>query len=220
MLANANGTKSALLASFAAAKKGGTPYPHWFLEDCLSQKAVDEILALPFPAPSLEGVSGKRELHNGTRKYFDTENQEKFPFVAEVAEAFQDAQVTNAIEKTFGAPLKGSYLRIEFAQDIDGFWLEPHTDIGVKVFTFLIYLSRDKAHAGLGTDIYNADKKWVGRSPFVPGGGMIFVPSMITYHGFDPRPIEGVRKSLIVNYVTNDWRAREQLSFPQNPIAA
>lgn len=220
MAGGANGTKAALLASFAAAKKGDKPYPHWFLENCLSQKAVDEVMGLPFPAPSLEGVSGKRELHNGTRKYFDEENQAQFPFVAEVAEAFQDPEVTDAIEKTFGARLKGSYLRIEYAQDIEGFWLEPHTDIGVKVFTFLIYLSRDKAHAELGTDIYDSDKKWVGRSPFVPGGGMIFVPSTITYHGFDPRRIEGVRKSLIVNYVTNDWRAREQLSFPQSPITA
>jgi hypothetical protein len=28
-----------------------------------------------------------------------------------------------------------------------------------------------------------------------------------------------VRTSLIINYVTNEWRAREQLSFPEAPIA-
>ena len=38
-------------------------------------------------------------------------------------------------------------------------------------------------------------------------------------HGFEPRQIDGVRKSVIVNYVTNDWRAREQLAFPDTPIA-
>ena len=47
---------------------------------------------------------------------------------------------------------------------------------------------------------------------------MVFVPSDITYHGFEPRPIEGVRNSLIINYVTNEWRAREQLAFPETPI--
>jgi hypothetical protein len=29
-----------------------------------------------------------------------------------------------------------------------------------------------------------------------------------------------VRRSLIVNYVTNEWRAREQLAFPQEPVLA
>ena len=49
---------------------------------------------------------------------------------------------------------------------------------------------------------------------------MVFVPSGITYHGFELRRIEGVRKSVIINYVTNEWRAREQLAFPDKPIAA
>ena len=48
---------------------------------------------------------------------------------------------------------------------------------------------------------------------------MIFVPSSNTFHGFEPRTIEGVRKSVIINYVTTEWRAREQLSFPDHPIA-
>jgi hypothetical protein len=48
---------------------------------------------------------------------------------------------------------------------------------------------------------------------------MVFVPSNNTYHGFEKRPIKGVRTSLIINYVTNEWRAREQLAFPDAPIA-
>ena len=51
------------------------PYRHWFLQRCLPADAVDPILDLPFPAPDLGGVSGKRELHNATRKYFDAENR-------------------------------------------------------------------------------------------------------------------------------------------------
>jgi hypothetical protein len=49
---------------------------------------------------------------------------------------------------------------------------------------------------------------------------MIFVPSKHTWHGFERRPIEGVRRSIIVNYVTNEWRAREQLAYPQTPVTA
>jgi len=27
-----------------------------------------------------------------------------------------------------------------------------------------------------------------------------------------------VRKSVIINYVTNEWKAREQLAFPDRPV--
>ena len=127
--------------------------------------------------------------------------------------------MTSHIEKVFDTDLKGTYLRVEFAQDIDGFWLEPHTDLGVKVFTMLLYLSKDPSHTDLGTDIYDGEKRHVGRSPFTPNAAMVFIPGSNTYHGFEKRPIKGVRTSLIINYVTNEWRAREQLSFPEAPIA-
>jgi hypothetical protein len=210
---------ASLIKSFEAAKRREKPYLHWLIENCLPADTVDSILALPFPAPPLDGVSGKREVHNATRKYFDQENMAKHPVCHAVNAALQDARVTSTIDKVFGTKLKGTYLRVEFAQDTDGFWLEPHTDLGVKSFTFLLYMSKDAQHVGLGTDIYDDNKKHVGASPFKSNGAMIFVPSDITYHGFEPRKIEGVRKSVIINYVTNEWRAREQLAYPDRPIA-
>jgi hypothetical protein len=205
--------------SITASKRHDTPYRHWFLNDCLPDAAVHEVQALPFEAPALSGISGKRELHNATRKYFDVANQAAFPVCRGVAEGFQSPALTREIETYFGTSLKGTYLRIEFAQDINGFWLEPHTDLGVKVFTMLLYLSTDPQHSVLGTDIYDGEKKHTGRSPFTPNGAMVFIPSNNTYHGFEQRQIDGVRKSVIINYVTNDWKAREQLSFPDAPIA-
>jgi hypothetical protein len=207
------------LTSIDSRKRSDQPYRNWSLMNCFPADTVDDLLALPFEAPSLDGISGKRELHNNTRKYLDVDNRKRFSVCEAVAEAFQDRRVTRHIEKVFGTELKGTYLRIEFAQDVDGFWLEPHSDLGVKVFTLLLYLSKDPSHQDLGTDIYDANKVHVGRSSFTSNSAMIFVPSNNTYHGFEKRPIEGVRTSLIINYVTNGWRAREQLSFPDQPIA-
>lgn len=207
-----------MLASMASSKRTEEPYRHWYLTDCLNAASAEEVVHLPFAAPALDGVSGKRELHNATRTYFDAANMERFPVCKAVNEAFQGDQLTRAIANHFGTDLNGSYLRVEYAQDIDGFWLEPHTDLGVKVFTMLLYMSRDPSHADLGTDIYDGDKKHLGRSPFQSNAAMVFVPSNNTYHGFEPRTINGVRKSVIINYVTNEWRAREQLAFPETPI--
>ncbi len=48
---------------------------------------------------------------------------------------------------------------------------------------------------------------------------MIFVPGPNTWHGFDRRPIDGVRRLLEINYVRPNWRERDQLAFPDRPIA-
>lgn len=210
---------SCFLASLEHGQHGTTPYPHWFLNHCLPRHYVSTIDALPFPAPDLHGQSGKRELHNATRRYFDAENQALYPIVRAFSDAFQSKAVTDRIASHFRTEIEGSYLRIEFAQDIDGFWLEPHTDLGVKLFTCLLYVSDEPGHEALGTDIYDSGKNHVGRSPFAPGAAMVFVPSDLTYHGFEARPIPGIRKSIIINFVTNDWRAREQLAFPEQPIS-
>lgn len=211
---------ASMLASIAASKRTDQPYKHWFLDGCLPDDAAETILGLPFEAPSLGGVSGKRELHNATRTYFDQPNMARFAVCKAFNHAFQAPRLTGHIEEFFGTSLKGSYLRVEYAQDTGGFWLEPHTDLGVKLFTMLLYMSKDPEHASLGTDIYDAQKRHVGRSPFASNAALVFVPSTDTFHGFEPREIPGVRKSIIINYVTNEWRAREQLAFPEQPIAA
>lgn len=220
MSSSAEDVVQSLLSSFDNGQQNEAPYRHWFLSDCLPEDTLDDILDLPFDAPDLGGVSGKRELHNATRTYFDIGNRNKHPCCEAFSQAFQDKRITDLIEQKFGTDLDGTYLRIEYAQDTGGFWLEPHSDLGVKNFTMLLYMSKDPSHKDLGTDIYDANKKHVGRSPFEPNGALVFIPANDTFHGFEPRTIEGVRKSIIINYVTDEWRAREQLAFPENPISS
>jgi hypothetical protein len=205
-------------ASIANRKAFNQPYLHYLVDDLFPAEVTPALNDLPFGAPSVGEVSGKRELHNDTRSYFDAANMERFPVMREVAKSLQSQEVTRAIASAFNAPIDDTLLRLEYALDIDGFWLQPHTDLGVKKFTCLIYVSDEPGHENLGTDIYRSETEHFGRSPFIPNSAMIFVPGSNTYHGFEKRPIHGVRKSVILNYVTHDWRAREQLSFPDTPI--
>ena len=66
-------------------------------------------------------------------------------------------------------------------------------------------------------------KRWLASvaalALIAPGAALAFVPSDNTWHGFAPREIKQVRKSLIINYVTPEWRAREQLASPDTPVA-
>lgn len=212
--------KATLKASVGAAEAHERPYPHWFVRNVFPPDVYRTLKDMPFPVADLDGVSGTREAHNADRVYFAGRNLEDFENCRAAAEAFQDKEVVRLFDDAFGGSIEDTYLRIEYAQDIDGFWLKPHTDIGVKAFTMLIYMSNDPSHADLGTDIYADADTHVGRSPFEPNSAMIFVPSNRTWHGFEKRPIHGVRRSIIVNYVTNEWRAREQLAFPQQPVKA
>ena len=207
-------------ASLARAERSETPYRHWTLREVFPPEALAQLKALDFPLQELGGLSGKREYHNDSRHYFDQATIAAHPVAKAVAQAFQAPPMVRALQDFFSVDLEGAFLRLEYAQDVEGFWLQPHTDLGVKRITMLIYLSDGDGHDDLGTDIYASETQWAGRSPFAPGVAMAFVPGATTYHGFEKRSINGVRKSLILNYVTTDWRERGQLSFPGATVSA
>jgi hypothetical protein len=211
--------KTQIGASLATAAVSDTPYRHWTLSHLFPDPVVEALFDLPVKAPDLGGVSGERELHNDSRTYFDQDNIERRPVCAAVARAFHDGDTVAMIADATGADLDGCYLRIEFAQDITGFWLRPHTDLGVKRLTLLYYLA-EPGQEDLGTDIYAAADSWAKRPPFALNQALMFVPNDHTWHGFEPREIKGVRKSIIVNYVTDAWRDREQLAYNTERVRA
>lgn len=216
---------ASLRASFAAGARSEDPYRHWIVRDVFPSDLAARLGALPFPTVDLAGVSGKRELHNDQRRYFDAANQARFAECAAVVGAFQSREIVSAIQESTGADLAGSFVRLEYAQDTDGFWLEPHTDLGVKTFTMLIYLASGGGQEGIGqedwgTDIYRDRATWAKRTPFTPNSALVFVPGLNTWHGLERRAIGGVRRSVIMNYVTADWRERGQLAYPDRPVRA
>lgn len=204
--------RETLLNAFAHAACETWPYPHWLLADVLTPQTLDAILALPTAAPAIEAFDGTREANNKTRHYFNPETCARFPVCRSLVEAFKDPATIERLEETCGIDLSQGQLRIEYTQDTSGFWLEPHTDISVKLFTMLIYLSKEPALADAGTDIFDRDLRHVKTAPFKSNHGMIFIPGQDTWHGFIKRPIRGVRRSLIVNYVSPAWRDRYELA--------
>ena len=196
-----------------------SPYRHWFLTDALPADTGQAIAGLPIAPPPVTDTYGKRETHNDIRVFMSARDRARFPVCGEVAEAFQEAATARALESACGIKLRDSLLRIEYCQDVDGFWLEPHVDISVKLVSMLIYLCDEAKGEDWGTDIYDSEKKLVRAANCRFNRGYIFVPAQNTWHGFRRRPITGIRKSIIVNYVTGDWRARHELAFPDRPIA-
>ncbi len=210
--------RAGIVKSLSRAIHEDDPFPHLRLRHLLTAPIMDGLIALPFTPTALDGGSGRRELHNDQRIYFTPAVIDAHPAAARVARLFQDAEVVAALAEAAEAPLHKVRLRIEYALDIDGFWLEPHTDLGVKALSLLIPLPVGRRQVDLGTDLYRAPGIWARRAAFARGAALAFRPSDRSWHGFEPRPIRGVRRSLIVNYVTPAWRSREQLAYPDQPV--
>lgn len=122
--------------------------------------------------------------------------------------------------ETCGIQVEDSCLRVEYIQDTNGAWLEPHRDIPQKLFSMVVHLFVGPDASQWGTDIYDANLKWVGQSSAAFDSGVIFVPGPATWHGFERRPIIGVRRLMEINCVRADWRDRDQLAFPDRRISA
>jgi len=203
-----------LIASFDRSHFGASPYRHWLPEGLLPIDVCDALDALPVTVPKIEDTQGRRETHNSTRLFFGVEARQRHAVCDALATALQGEPVVSRLERLCDVDLRAGHLRIEYCLDTDGFWLEPHTDIGAKLFTMLIYLSTDAGSEAWGTDILDSNLQWVATSPCGRNLGLIFIPGADTWHGFHKRPIEGVRRSLIVNYVKAEWRNRHELAFP------
>jgi hypothetical protein len=205
-----------LAASFDRAHHVVRPFDYWLLSDILPEKTIKDIVALPFVAPSKPTFDGRRETNNFSRIFFSPENQARYPVCEAVAQAFGDALIVEALGRIVGRELGAGKLRIEYCQDVDGFWLEPHLDIAVKMLTMLVYLSDDPNLSDAGTDIYDdsPEHKLVASAPYAKNKGLIFTPGANTWHGLSKRPIRALRRSLIINFVSSDWRQTTELAFP------
>lgn len=194
------------------------PFKYWQFKQVFAQSVLDDLLSLSIDVPEVNYKKGSREYNNSSRTYFNADARALYNVARTVAEAFQAGEVVSGIGKLCGINLDGSYLRIEYAQDQTGFWLEPHTDIRVKLLSMLVYLSCDPETADLGTDIYDRERRLVKRMPFICNHALVFVPGDNTWHGFEKRPIKGIRRTLIVNYVADEWRDRFELAYPDTPV--
>lgn len=209
---------SHLRRSLLRARRTDAPFCHWHLRDVLPADLCAGIVNLPFDAPDIGDTNGKRETHNASRLFVAPQNRHRFAACARLADAFQDEATIALLEDMCDTRLAGGFLRIDYCLDTANFYLEPHTDIGAKLFTMLVYLSDHPDAEDWGTDIMDAQGTVLGRASGAFNTGLIFIPAADTWHGFVRRPIRGVRRSLIVNYVTPAWRSRHELAFPETPV--
>ncbi|MGO2958144.1 MAG: 2OG-Fe(II) oxygenase [Acetobacter sp.] len=213
------GAASAFPQMLAATPVKHHPYQHWMLDTVLEPDACDALVAWDPGTEARAGdVGGRRETRNKFRVFVDKTTRAQDARLDRLAHVFESQTVRQAFAQHCGAQLDDAALRLELCLDTDGFWLEPHTDIGAKKLTLLVSLSTNDHSGEWGTDLMSPDGESLARASGSFNSGVLFIPSDKTWHGFVRRPIEGTRRTLIVNYVDPSWRAVHELAF--GPVAA
>ncbi|NHN86749.1 2OG-Fe(II) oxygenase [Acetobacter musti] len=198
----------------AAARASDVPFRHWTLDNVIPGEACEALVAWEPAQGSVAGdTGGRRETRNGARVFVEPGARNRDPRLDVMARMFDSPEAREAITGLCGTSLEHTALRLELSLDTDGFWLEPHTDIGAKKLTLLIPLSVAPDAGQWGTDLMNAEGESVVRSSGRFNTGTLFVPGDDTWHGFVRRPIDGLRRGLIVNFVDSTWRATHELAF-------
>src|SRR5262245_47082681 len=97
--------RQSIISALTQAPAYDAPYRHWLVGDIFAPEAIMALRALPRRPVDLHGVSGKRELHNDQRHYFDQAAIGEHPICAAVAASFQHPDVVAAFEDKTGAKL-------------------------------------------------------------------------------------------------------------------
>lgn len=179
----------------------------WFhITKCFPDEFARTLLKL-YPEPkSLDSYSGKRDGANEFRTFVT----EKTPVAHKIFAPWNTEYAKQMFTEISGVDCSRGHLRIELCQDVDGFWLERHIDIPEKLITLQIYLG--DGDINWGTSIYFPRKGNIYRTvPFRHNEGWMTIAGSPLVHGVEQNMVDGLRKSVIINYVVGDWKDTDQL---------
>ncbi|MGI9438010.1 MAG: 2OG-Fe(II) oxygenase [Geminicoccaceae bacterium] len=205
--------------SFETGEGSTEPFPHWQMNDFVPHSLAKGMANLELPESRVDWSNGERRTEVSHRFFFSPEVSSGMPLCGLFNRIFLDRRIVKLVQDKFSMSPEDCFLRVERCQDIDGFWLKPHVDESDKLMTLQIYLSDQPEAAEWGTDILDADRAVVKRARSTFNSAFLFIPAKNTWHGFERRPITGLRKSIIVNYVSNRWRTTSELANPSAPLS-
>ena len=183
-------------------KKDTTPHNWWAVENVFTKKQITALLK-EFPEEAKLEYSGKRDANNAFRK-FVTRNTK----AGSIFKDWDTNQFKLHLSDVTGVDMREGKLRVELCMDGPGFWLETHADIPEKLMTLQVYLG--KGETDWGTVIYSQPESVYRSLPFKENTGWLSVIGEPVLHGVPKEKVDGWRKSVIINYVT-DWNDTDQL---------
>ena len=112
-------------AALANAEQFETPYRHWFLDGLLPAETLEALHQMDFPVANLDGVSGKRELHNDTRHYVDQENMARLPVSMPLAGLSRRRKWPGRSKSFSALTLLARFCELNMRRTLQAFGLSP-----------------------------------------------------------------------------------------------
>ena len=201
-------------------KKFKDPFPHWELNQPLTEEQIKEIVKADIANPSEHKLKydGTRAIDGGEGKFregisdggealkfrcfINTDNSNEFPALTNLINELRDKKTYEKISNLIEKDLSKAYVRVEVICDRKGFWLKPHCDIKEKLMSCLLFVNKHNESEDLGTDFYDSNLKLVKTLPYKDNYGYFFSSGPNTWHGMERKEILVERRCIQVNYVT------------------
>lgn len=176
------------------------PFKHYTFTDFFCEKELADIdnIKLNNHSASLDGA----RTTNNNRFFVDKENMNDSSVLKRVVDFFLRDEIIDMFEQECERVIRGNYLRVEFIEDREKSWLEPHVDISEKIMSFLVYLNNTNENEDIGTALYDNNKNFVKTVPYINNTGFYFYPAENTWHGLESVKIKERRRAVMVNYCT------------------
>ena len=192
------------------------PFFHFIYDNFFKESILHPILKLNIP--TCQKNNGVRTITNNSRIFLNNKVCKKYPEFKPVLDIFESDEIKNTFFKLKNRdPKKYPNLRLEYVLDIGDFYIKIHTDLEVKGISLLVYISPDGDEKTWGTDLYDVNKQKSIKIPYRYNSLNGFFPckeknGIPTYHGVEPVKINGIRKVFIINYVSDEWIDKYELS--------
>lgn len=175
-------------------------------------KAFDDSFAnklLDFFPSTVETIDydGRRSCTNNFRTFVNRDTS------SELTDMFKEWDTHHArdfFSDISGVDCSSGILRIELCQDGPGFFLDKHIDIPEKFITLQVYLG--EGDVGWGTSIYNNNILY-HTNKFIHNTGWLSYKGSPLIHGIEKNVVTGIRRSIIINYVVDQWTDTNQLYY-------
>ena len=220
-MADAAAVSASLVGCFDASKFSAKPFRHWLLSDILPVAVCDAIDALPVRPPKIEDTEGKRETHNSSRLFFGS------TIAAVIRCARRSPPASSRPPRSSASNDCATSSCARRATCASSIASTPTASGSSRTPTSAPSCSRcwstfrPSRAARRGAPTFSTPISTSSPSrPTRATAGSIFVPGGDTWHGFHRRPINGVRRSLIINYVKPEWRSRHELAYPDRAAGA
>lgn len=120
-------------------------------------------------------------------------------FWSGVRDALHGPHLRDYLTSRLGVSAQALFPFATLVRDNVGHAIGIHPDWDRKVITLQAYLPSDDSQRGEGTQIFDAERRWVRTLPFLPGTAYAFARSDASFHALSP-VVKGPRNSLMLTY--------------------